>query len=92
MKLAPRWVKEWMCRRWCPKYLEHMPEEDIPGEFIASSFLFGFAHRMDVNEREVEGLVNAYKEARWMALWADFWSRGSPLGVGYSVRSARQKL
>lgn len=85
MKVCPQWVRDLLCRKWCPEYLEKMPVEDKPGRFISRAYVHGFTCVVYSGEREVEGLVAAYKEARWMALWLDFWSSGS-LGVRYGVK------
>lgn len=62
-----------------------MPQQDAPGMFVAVAYRFSFATKTIVSEKQVEGLVNAYKEARWLALVAD-WLTPEWFGVGYSVR------
>ena len=86
-------IKEVLCRLFCPGYLERMPKEDEPGQYVAEAFtttIRGYG-RVVYSER-AEGLIAAYKLARWLGLKAD-WSIsdcGGRRGIGYGVRKVME--
>lgn len=67
-------IREWLMIRYCPDYLEKMPEDE-PGQFYARAIIttgYWGNKRHIVAEEEVQGQLLAYKTARWLALKAQW--------------------
>lgn len=79
-------AKTALLKRYCPGYEEGMPE-DAPGRYRASALASRGASLHTVSEKVVEGYASAYREARWLALKAQFF-RPRPFfdcGIHYAV-------
>ena len=86
--MIKRLWREFWCRRMCPNYLENMPE-DKPGTYIAEGFLWSqsVAGKTMILTERVDGLREAYKTARWLALCIDLDASLHPaLSVHYCVK------
>lgn len=69
----------------CPRFVEDMPE-DKDGKWVACAIKVNFCGRYETDAVEVDGLLNAYEIARWLALKLD-WRIHPSLGVDWAVRS-----
>lgn len=80
----------WLMRKYCPEFEAKMPE-DKPGTYQADAIvIYGYWGHLSkvVASKTVEGYVNAYKTARWLALKAQF-LRPTLLtncGISYGVK------
>jgi hypothetical protein len=55
------------CWLFCPRWKEDRPADEA-GRWVACSILVTHRGRFERDNVEVEGLVNAYEMARWLAL------------------------
>jgi hypothetical protein len=75
-------IKEALMKRYCPRYLEDMPKEDNELTYKVVVYKFSSTKETVLNEKIVKGRINAYKQARWLALKAD-WTTHYAFGIGY---------
>jgi hypothetical protein len=84
-------IKQWLMKKYCPNYEAEMPKEDDDNTYFAEAIMVWgvFGHRSDVvATKRVKGLRQAYIEARWLALKAQ-WMRPNWLfncGINYGVQ------
>lgn len=67
-------LQMWLMRRYCPDFESKMPADE-PGRYRCSAIIiWGYwGHNWKVvASKEVDGLLNAYLTARWLALKAQF--------------------
>ena len=78
--------------RYCPKFYFDMPHCETNKIYIVKSIMiygyWGNKHKT-INVKQITGLRNAYLEARWLGLIADFrypdWLYNC--GINYSIKS-----
>lgn len=86
-------IKEWLMSRYCPDYWEKMPQNDTKEYYALAIVVYGYwgDRSKEVARKKVRGLRNAYIEARWLALKAQ-WKRPLWLcncGINYAIREEK---
>jgi hypothetical protein len=79
-----KWYQRVLCRIFCPRWKQDRPKDE-PGTWIACALVVTHGGRYERMTREVEGLVNAYEVARWLALRLDFKTHPD-LGIQWAIR------